>query len=186
MLKDPFHYLPKLAVSWLIAFALCYTFKLYLSSSVFNLCLVLLRLAGGWLIWVLLISLIAQSGRLLRLTLLLMTLLMVSLLNFYGDRISVLTYFLWHKSQYEAIVAGINTQPTCLTNYANLTGWRIECDPQRQVAFLLPEARPYSWRGIVYSPAGEWIGIPPKRKFGSYLISSERLYGSWHLCTFTS
>lgn len=183
MSKRFFPRLSRVTAIWLTVFILGQYARLYFNGPFLGLYLGFLWLIGLLLILWLLLGLREMEQRLLTLTLLLFSVFVLHLFYFYGKRVAVLTFFFLHKSQYEAVVADVTTSLNCSSNNRTLTRWRVECEPRRQVAFLLPAAKSHSWQGIVY-------GLPENvvagQKFGNSLVATEHLYGNWYLCTFAS
>jgi hypothetical protein len=137
----------------------------------------------------LLLSLFGKDHRLLRVTLFLLALNILNLFFFYGERISVLTYFFLHKGQYDGVVAKVIASPEC-PSVNTEDQYRIECGSQRKVVFFMPAGGLFTVQGVVYDPTGQILQFRSdyqlRVQFGMEPISAEHLYSDWYYCLFTS
>lgn len=202
MVKEIFRLLPKIAVVWLALFILAGLMGLYLPSGfdfVSPLLLGVLWLFGAALALGLLVSLFDSSGRIRRLICLLLIVTSFPTFYFYGYDISLYSYFYWHKSEYEAVIAQVNASSTCQPLLSDKFKTTVDCASPRRVAFPMPGGIIDNWVGIVYDPTGlvmQANQVPmadlkdPKYAyvvglFGGDMTFARHLFGPWYVCSFT-
>lgn len=203
MLKEVFRLLPKITVIWLVMFILAGVFGIYLDQPfdfVSPLIIGLLWLLGGALALGLVASLFDAEGRIRRVVCLLLIGTAFPTFYFYGYDISFYSYFYWHKSQYEAVIASLSSSTQCPPPiHSDETNPRFDCDSPRRVAFPMPGGIIDNWVGIVYDPTGlvtqvnqvSGSGLKnPKFAyvvglFGGDMASARHLFGHWYVCSFT-
>ncbi len=202
MLKEVFRLLPKIAAVWLSLFILAGLLGLYLFHGfdfVSPLLLGILWLFGVVLALGLLVSLFDSERRIRRLICLLLVAASFPTFYFYGYDISFYSYFYWHKSQYEAVIAQVNSSTDCQSLLLDKFRTRVDCNSPRRVAIPMPGGIIDNWVGIVYDPTGlvmQANKVPmadlknPKYAyvvglFGGDMISARHLFGHWYVCSFT-
>lgn len=202
MLKEVYRLLPIVTLIWLLLFILAGVSGVYLNQPfdfVSPFVVGALWLWGALLVLGLVASLFEPDGRTRRITCLLLTLIVLPVFYVYGDEISFYSYFYWHKSQYEEVIARVNSSTECPPQKPENQKWTVDCGSPRRVAFSMPGGIIDNWIGIVYDPTGlvmQANQVPmadlknPKYAyvvglFGGDMTYARHLFGPWYLCSFT-